>query len=347
MSTLPNYRGRFAPSPTGSLHFGSLVAAVGSYLEAKSRQGEWLLRIEDLDSPRALPGAAKEILHTLEALGMGWDGEVIYQSQRNAAYQAALARLGEQGLTYPCLCSRKEIADSSITGIGRALERRTRDPAKRGSGSERDAATAFHGDRIPLRGRTFLQKALLRPARSRPVYPGTCRNNFPDGNKIGSLRVRTDNNMIEFEDVLQGKIRQHLESDIGDFVLRRADGVYAYQLAVVVDDAEQSITHVVRGADLLDSTPRQIYLQQLLGYPTPAYLHLPVAVNTQGEKLSKQTRAAPIDATRPLPYLLAAVRFLGQHPPAELAEGNVALFWQWARENWQSGSILKEKSLPT
>ena len=299
MPPLPNYRGRFAPSPTGPLHFGSLVAAIGSYLEAKSRKGEWLIRIEDLDPPRAVPGAAKEILHALEALEMEWDGEIIYQSQRSAAYQAALARLGEQGTIYPCTCSRKEIADSSITGI------------------------------------------------DGPIYPGTCRNNSPNGNKIGSLRVRTNDNLLEFEDALQGKIRQRLESDIGDFVLRRADGVYAYQLAVVVDDAEQGITHVVRGADLLDSTPRQICLQRLLGYPTPAYLHLPVAVNAQGEKLSKQTHAAPIDATQPLPHLLAALRFLGQHPPGELTDGNVASFWKWAIENWQSETIPKEKSRPT
>lgn len=244
---VPNYRGRFAPSPTGPLHFGSLVAAVGSYLEAKSRQGEWLLRIEDLDPPRTVPGATKEILHALEILGMEWDGAIVYQSQRGTAYQTALARLSEQGVTYPCTCSRKEIADSSIIGIERALERRTRDPAKRGSGSEGDAATAFHGDCIPLRGRTFLRKALLNPARSRPVYSGTCRpvkrdrdNNFPDGNKTGSLRVRTNDDLIGFEDALQGKIRQRLESEVGDFVLRRADGVYTYQLAVVVDDAERS-----------------------------------------------------------------------------------------------------------
>jgi len=294
-----NYRGRFAPSPTGPLHFGSLVAAVGSYLEAKSRHGQWLLRIEDLDSPREVPGAAKEILHALEALGMEWDGEIIYQSRRSAAYQVALVRLGKQDAIFPCTCTRKEIADSSITRI------------------------------------------------AGPVYPGTCRHGLPERKEVtaSSLRVKTNNNLIELEDALQGKIRQRLESDIGDFVLRRADGITAYQLAVVVDDAEQGITHVVRGADLLDSTPRQIYLQQLLGYPTPAYLHLPVAVNTQGEKLSKQTLAAPIDTTRPLPSLLTAMRFLGQQPPAELAESNVTSFWQWAVENWQSGSIPKEKSL--
>lgn len=286
-----NYRGRFAPSPTGPLHFGSLVAAVGSYLEAKSHNGEWLVRIENLDPPREIPGATEEILRALEALGMEWDGEVIYQSQRNEAYQIALATLSQQGLIYPCTCSRKEIADSSIIGI------------------------------------------------DGPIYPGTCRDGLPAGKQSAALRVQTSSDPIEFNDALRGLIRQRLKDDTGDFVLRRADGIYAYQLAVVVDDAEQGVTHVVRGADLLDSTPRQIYLQQLLGYPTPAYMHLPVALNARGEKLSKQTQAAAIDAADPLPQLLAVVRFLGQEPPAELAEGDVASFWEWAVANWQPGKI--------
>jgi glutamyl-Q tRNA(Asp) synthetase len=290
-STLPNYRGRFAPSPTGPLHFGSLVAAVGSYLEAKSRQGEWLVRIENLDPPREVASAAKEILDTLEALGMEWDGEVIYQSRRNEAYQAALATLEQQGLLYPCACSRKEITDSSIIGI------------------------------------------------DGPVYPGTCRGGFSTGKNSTTLRVLTHDDPIEFRDALRGLIRQQLTSATGDFVLRRADGIYTYQLAVVVDDAAQGVTHVVRGADLLDSTPRQIYLQQLLGYPTPAYMHLPVVTNAQGEKLSKQTQAAAVDASRPVSQLIAAVRFLGQTPPAELAESSVASFWQWALENWRLEKI--------
>ena len=295
------YRGRFAPSPTGPLHFGSLVTAVGSYLEAKSRNGLWLVRIENLDPPREVPGASKEILHTLEALGMEWDGEMVYQSRRGAAYQAALANLDRQGAIYPCTCTRKEIADSSITGI------------------------------------------------DGPVYPGTCRHGLPEAKRAEALplRVRTHGNPIEFEDALQGMICQTLDSAVGDFVLRRAGGVYAYQLAVVVDDADQGITHVVRGADLLDSTPRQIYLQQLLGYPTPAYLHLPVAVNSQGEKLSKQTRAAPMDASRPLTQLMAALRFLGQEPPAELVDSSIASFWKWATENWQTGKISGKRPLPT
>lgn len=290
-TTLPNYRGRFAPSPTGPLHFGSLVAAVGSYLEAKSRQGEWLVRIENLDPPREVAGAAKGILAMLEALGMEWDGEVIYQSRRNEVYQAALAALEQQGLLYPCTCSRKEIADSSIIGI------------------------------------------------DGPVYPGTCRSGLPAGRSSIALRILTHDDPIEFRDTLRGLIRQKLESAIGDFVLRRADGIYAYQLAVVADDAAQGITHVVRGVDLLDSTPRQIYLQQLLGYSTPAYLHLPVVTNAQGEKLSKQTQAVAVDVSRPVVQLVEAVRFLGQTPPAELVESSIASFWQWALENWQPQKI--------
>jgi len=286
-----NYRGRFAPSPTGSLHFGSLVAAVGSYLDAKIRNGKWLVRIENLDSQREVPGAASEILYTLERLGMEWDEEVIYQSRRFKAYQDALDHLNKQGLIYPCICSRKEIADSSIMGL------------------------------------------------NGPIYPGTCFKNPLLTKKIHALRIRTSNDPIEFNDILKGVCSQKLRSDVGDFVLRRADGVYAYQLAVVVDDAEQNITHVVRGADLLDSTPRQIFLQQSLGYSTPKYLHLPVVINAMGEKLSKQTNAAPIDLSNVLMQLVGALHFLGQKPPIEITEGNIFSFWQWAKENWRANQI--------
>ena len=288
---LPTYRGRFAPSPTGPLHFGSLVAAVGSYLEAKFRQGEWIVRIENLDPSREIAGISGKILDTLQALGMEWDGEVIYQKQRYKAYQAALAVLERQHLIYPCLCSRKEIADSTIAGI------------------------------------------------DGPIYPGTCRGRFLHDGDRGALRIRTDNRLIEFEDALQGRVLHRLHSDIGDFVLRRADGVFAYQLAVVVDDAEQGITHVVRGRDLLNSTSRQIYLQQLLGYSTPSYLHLPVVVNAQGAKLSKQTCATPIDVSDPMPQLMMALCFLGQAPPTELIRSNVSTFWEWATENWKPDRI--------
>lgn len=282
-----SYRGRFAPSPTGPLHFGSLVAAVGSYLDAKSQNGKWLVRIEDVDWQRTVPGAVSEILTALESFGFEWDEEVVYQSQRTDAYLNAMNILEQRNLVYPCACSRKEIADSSIMGI------------------------------------------------SGPVYPGTCRNHPPQGKKSYAMRIRVNDEIIFFQDRIKGKYSQTLSRDIGDFVLRRADGIFAYQLAVVVDDAMQHITHVVRGADLLDSTPRQIFLQQVLDYPTPEYMHLPVVTNPQGEKLSKQTNAIPIDAKDALPLLVKALHCLGQRPPAELLQGDVSSFWQWAKRNWQ------------
>ena len=264
------YVGRFAPSPTGPLHFGSLVAAVASWLDARAAEGRWLVRIEDLDAPRAVPGAADDILRTLEALGLGWDGPVLYQSQRAASYRAALATLD----TYWCGCTRREIADSSI---GRASD-----------GAQ--------------------------------IYPGTCRAGLPPGKAARALRVRTGSEAIAFTDRVQGPQRQLLEREIGDFVLLRADGQFAYQLAVVVDDAEQGVTDVVRGADLLDSTPRQIWLQQKLGYATPRYLHVPAAVNDAGEKLSKQTGARPLDMARKGAELRRALAFLGQPDSDDLAQ---------------------------
>jgi glutamyl-Q tRNA(Asp) synthetase len=292
------YRGRFAPSPTGPLHFGSLVAAVGSYLEAKSRGGAWLLRMEDLDTPREQPGAADAILRTLEACGMGWDGDIMYQSRRSEAYRAKLARLEAQGLVYACGCSRREIADSGLGPDG-AL-----------------------------------------------IYPGTCRNGLAPGKTPRATRVRVDHQLIEFEDFIQGKLSQDLAAEAGDFVLRRADGLYAYQLAVVVDDGEQGITDVVRGADLLVSTPRQIYLQRLLGLPRPRYLHLPAAVNAVGEKLSKQTLAPPVDARDPVPALAQVMDFLDQAPPAQLGRASLAEFWHWALAHWDAQHIPRRRSLP-
>jgi glutamyl-Q tRNA(Asp) synthetase len=285
--TSPRYRGRFAPSPTGPLHFGSLVAAAGSYLEARTRGGDWLVRMEDLDPPRVAPGAADEILRTLKACGMQWDGEIVRQSARNDAYHAALHRLRKKKLVYPCACSRREIADSAVAGI------------------------------------------------EGPVYPGTCRAGLAPGKTARALRLSTQGAMVAFDDALQGHIAHDLEKEFGDFVLLRADDVYAYQLAVVVDDAEQGITDVVRGADLLGSTPRQIYLQGLLGMRQPRYAHLPVAVNAAGEKLSKQTFATPIDAANPLPALVAALAFLGQQPPRALARKTINEFWDWALRNWK------------
>jgi len=280
------YRGRFAPSPTGPLHFGSLIAAVGSYLEARTRGGVWLVRMEDLDPPRIAPGAADDILRTLEACGMEWDGPVAYQSERYDAYHCALHRVREKGRVYPCACSRREIADSADAGA------------------------------------------------EGPVYPGTCRGGIAQGRNARAQRLDTRGAVVRFEDALQGEITCQLEREYGDFVLYRADGVYAYQLAVVVDDAEQGITHVVRGADLLGSTPRQVYLQQLLGLPRPRYAHLPVAVDERGEKLSKQTLAAPVDASKPLPTLVAALSFLGQQPPRDLSRATVRQLWAWAARNW-------------
>jgi len=295
---MDQYRGRFAPSPTGPLHFGSLVAAVGSYLDARSRGGLWLLRMEDLDTPRTQPGAADAMLRTLEACGMGWDGSILYQSRRSETYRAALARLEALGLVYPCGCSRREIADSGLAPDG-AL-----------------------------------------------IYPGTCRKGLAPGKTARARRVRVGDSILEFEDALLGPIQQNLATEAGDFVLQRADGLYAYQLAVVVDDAEQGITDVVRGADLLASTPRQIFLQRLLGLPSPRYLHLPLAVNAAGEKLSKQTLAPPVDERDPLPALVQVLDFLGQTPPRQLRQANLPEFWDWALSNWKPERIPRRLSLP-
>jgi glutamyl-Q tRNA(Asp) synthetase len=256
------YAGRFAPSPTGPLHFGSLVAALASWHDARAAGGRWLVRMEDLDAPRTQPGAAEDILRTLQSLGLHGDGPVLFQSTRSMDYEKAIQSIKTH--TYWCGCTRREIADSSL-------------------GLAADGAQ---------------------------IYPGTCRNGLPPGREPRALRVRVPDEVISFTDRVQGRIEQNLAREVGDFVLHRADGQFAYQLAVVVDDAAQGITDVVRGADLLDSTARQIYLQRLLGLPTPRYLHVPVAVNAAGEKLSKQTGATPIDPKTDVPRALA---FLGQN----------------------------------
>jgi glutamyl-Q tRNA(Asp) synthetase len=267
--------GRFAPSPSGPLHFGSLVAALASWLDARAAGGSWLVRIEDLDRPRVQPGAADDILRTLERLGLYWDGEAVFQSRRTALYEEALSRLRE---TYLCGCSRREIADSAVSLAADGAQ----------------------------------------------VYPGTCRDGLPAGKAARALRVRVAGT-VSFVDRVQGMLSQDLEREVGDFVLRRADGQFAYQLAVVVDDAAQGITDVVRGADLLESTPRQIYLQHRLGFPTPRYLHVPVAVDAGGDKLSKHAGARPIDRSD----LQRALRFLGQ-PASETLEAAVSA-WDPAR----------------
>lgn len=292
-------RGRFAPSPTGPLHFGSLVAALASYCDARATGGEWLLRIEDVDAPRSRAGAEASIVRALTRYGFRWDGEIVRQSKRTAAYAATLESLINDARAYACACTRRELE------LG--------EPAPSG---ER-------------------------------VYRGTCRDGIDASRAKRSARawrVRVDDATIGFVDRLQGPQSQSLARDVGDFVVKRADGLFAYQLAVVVDDAAQSITDVVRGADLLSSTPRQIHLQQLLHLPTPAYLHVPVAINAAGEKLSKQTHALalPDDA---LASLVAAWRFLDQPAPLHTPT-DVATFWSHAISNWSPARLPPVRMLP-
>ena len=287
------YVGRFAPSPTGPLHFGSLVAAVASYLDARAKGGTWRVRIEDVDTTRCNTQFAGEILATLSAFGFVWDGEVLYQSQRSRRYQTALDQLADSQLTYACACSRKEIADSALAGI------------------------------------------------DGPVYPGTCRSKGLAA--IGhAVRVRTTPAEICFADRVQGKRCQRLAEDIGDFVLKRRDGLFAYQLAVVVDDADQGVNQVVRGADLLDSTARQIHLQQLLGLPTPKYLHFPVVTNSAGQKLSKQTLAPAIRATEACNLLRDALGHLGQTLPGASCATPPELLAA-ATQYWDAAAIPKKR----
>lgn len=291
--------GRFAPSPTGPLHLGSLVAALGSYLLARRAGGRWLLRIEDLDAPRIVPGAADDFLRTLEALGFRWDGEVVYQSRRLEAYEAALAALAAAGQVYGCGCSRAEVARS---------------------------ASAPH------------------PGEEGPVYPGTCREGLPPGRRPRAFRVRVPEEPVGFADGVAGWVCRNLALSAGDFVVRRADGPFAYHLAVVVDDAAAGVTQVVRGADLLGSTPRQLHLQRLLGLPEPEYGHLPLVTAPDGSKLSKRDAAVSLAAGRDLarqggPLLLAALRFLGQRPPLELRGAPAAAVLGWAEESLEPAAI--------
>jgi glutamyl-Q tRNA(Asp) synthetase len=280
------YRGRFAPTPSGPLHFGSLVAATGSYLEARSRRGEWRLRIDDLDPLRVAPGAIESILRCLETLGFEWDGPVLYQSKRLPAYHAALHRLRQLGVVYPCACTRKEISDSALPGV------------------------------------------------DGPVYPGTCRDTLPPSRPARALRVCVRGLRIDFHDRLLGPRHVDLEREAGDFILYRADGVYAFHLASAVDDGEHGMTDVVRGADLLESSGRQIHLARLLGLPAPHYAHLPVAVDQHGEKLSKQSKAPPVDPTRPLLVLRAVLRFLNHTVPDDVGWGTVPEFWRYVIDQW-------------
>lgn len=282
----PEYVGRFAPSPTGALHFGSLVTAVGSYLDARSRCGRWLVRLDDIDQARNVAGAADAILRTLEKFGFEWDGEASRQTTHLPRYAEMLGHLRARQAVYPCSCSRRELADSALA---------------------RDGAR---------------------------IYPGNCRERPRRVNAAYAWRARI-NGAIDFIDLIQGPQHEDLESEVGDFIIQRADGQFAYQLAVVVDDHDAGVNHVIRGADLLGSTGRQIFLQRLLGFATPVYAHLPIVVNKAGEKLSKQTRAAAIDPSTRSRALLEALHFLGQSPPGELTGAPVSQLWQWALANWR------------
>lgn len=290
------YVGRFAPSPTGPLHFGSLVAAVGSYLEARAQGGRWLLRMEDVDAPRTVPGAADQILRQLQAYGFEWDGPVWVQSERLDVYRAALDSLRAAGQIFVCGCTRKEMMDSSLA----------RDGSRR--------------------------------------YPGTCRQGLPKGRQARAGRFLAPAGELSWQDGVQGLQREDVARDVGDFVLLRADGQFAYQLAVVVDDAEQGVTHVVRGADLLDSTGRQIALQRALSVGTPCYAHLPVATNAQGEKLSKQTLAMSLDIRNAASVLWRVLDFLGQEPPVVLRGDSLNSVWLWGHAHWSLGKVPRRRT---
>lgn len=288
------YVGRFAPSPTGPLHFGSLLAAVASYLQARAAGGKWLLRIEDIDPPREQPGADSLILTALEAYGFEWDGPAIYQGKNNARHLQLVDQLLEAEFAYPCSCSR------------------------------RDLTTARRG---PLG----------------TIYPGTCRKGCRPGES--AVRVRIDDHPVTFNDLLQGRQEQDLASLSGDFIIKRRDGLIAYHLAVVADDNDQGITEIVRGIDLLDSTPRQIYLQRLLSFSTPDYLHIPVVLNRRQQKLSKLTGASAIPLEDPVPLLFAALNALGQQPHESLAASSVTDLWSWAIEHWQVEVMLGARQI--
>lgn len=282
MLDIQPYIGRFAPSPTGPLHIGSLYTALASFLQARSQQGLWLLRIDDLDTPRNIKGSGDSILKTLETFGLHWDGRVAYQSQTLDVYHEILDKLANDKLIYPCTCSRKTLTS---------------------------------------------------------VYSGICRNKQTLPDSPHSLRIKTDNRFIAFNDKLQGLMSQNL-ADNGDFILKRKDQIIAYQFAVVIDDDRQHINHVVRGYDLLDSTPRQIYLQQLLGLVTPDYMHVPVIIDEQGYKLSKQTLATAVDIKKPHTVIFELLNLLKQNPPGELQFAPLTELLSWSIENWNP-NLLK------
>lgn len=288
------YVGRFAPSPTGPLHFGSLLAACASYLQARVAGGQWLLRIEDIDPPREQPGAARMIIDTLASFGFAWDGPVYFQSACRKRHRELIEQLQQDGYAYPCSCSRSDLARARRGSLG-------------------------------------------------AIYPGTCRNGSRGGRM--AIRALTDLQPISFQDGLQGQQSQCLELATGDFVIRRRDGLIAYHLAVVADDYDQGVTEVVRGIDLMDSTPRQILLQRRLGFATPGYLHIPVIVDEAGQKLSKQTGASALRCSRCGPTLVAALKALSQSPPDDLADADLADIWAWALRHWNVSQLAGKTSI--
>ncbi|MCD9464269.1 tRNA glutamyl-Q(34) synthetase GluQRS [Photobacterium phosphoreum] len=290
MTNTNQYVGRFAPSPSGPLHFGSLIAALGSYLQAKSQQGKWIVRIEDLDPPREMLGAANDILRTLEAFGFMWDGDIMYQSLRHDAYHAQIDAWLAQGNAYYCQCSRKDIKQTG------------------------------------------------------GFYPGTCRT-LNQRHSNGAVRLQVDTPITHFDDLLHGHIELPFALAREDFIIRRRDGLFAYNLAVVLDDIEQGITEVVRGADLIEPTGRQIGLYRQLGHPEVSYLHLPLAITDNGNKLSKQNHAPAIDKHNPRPALMAALRFLGFSPPTELVTESVEQILQWGITHWQLKQLPKTTAI--
>ena len=285
------YIGRFAPTPSGFLHFGSLVAALASWLDARAVGGRWLLRMEDIDPPREAPGARDAILQTLERYALHWDGEVVYQSQRHDAYAEVVERLFNQGLAYACTCSRKQLE-------------------------------GFNG-----------------------IYPGFCRN-AGHARADAAIRLRVPELNYHFTDRVQGHFEQHLGREVGDFIIQRRDGLYAYQLAVVLDDAWQGVTDIVRGADLLGNTPRQLYLQELLGFSQPRYLHIPLIIQPDGHKLGKSYRSPPLAHDQATPLLLRALRALGQETSTELLEATPAQVLAVARERWRPEAIARRATVP-
>lgn len=290
------HAGRYAPSPTGELHKGSLLAALASFLQAKAHGAPWYMRIDDLDTPRMVSGAASRILRTLEAFGLCWDGPVLYQSQRHSAYVEALARLRAQGRLFDCGCTRRE----AQTGP---------------------------------------------PGLDGPIYPGTCRAGLPAGREPRSMRVVVDDKPVVIADRIQGRYQQNLATDIGDFVVRRADGIVAYQLATVVDDAAQGVAEVVRGADLLSSTPRQLFLGRALGYAEHSYAHVPLLVDEQGQKLGKSNGSLALNARRRGDELVAALSSLGQGPLPELAVEPIERIIEWAIEHWSVAAVPAQRCI--